>query len=214
MQYNFNQQFFNLFKGRTDKVGLATTKSTDVADENEILNHVTNHLNGTCRLGFYNYLSDGTTPWAVVEFEDHGKEGDPKSRRTIQVIHRTPGHCRYTRLQRAKQTPEGKSYHLWIFFNQPIKAEKVHKTFKKFVSDVMGIEKTEVFPKGYDKAGIGNFVWLPLFGGTDIFGLGINEGRTVFIDAAADQMEYLKTIQRVDESDLDRLIEKYQLKTH
>ncbi len=212
MENNYNKQFYNLFKGRTDKVGLATTKSTDVANENEILNHVTNHLNGTCRLGFYNLLQDGTSPWAVIEFEDHGKDGDPTNPEelTKSFIEHLATVNIPVYAERSKQ-PEGKSYHLWIFFNQPVSAEKVHKTFKKFVRDVMGVD-TEVFPKGYNPTTLGNFVWLPLFGGTDIFGLGINEGRTVFIDADKDQWEYLKNIQRIDETDLDRLIDKYQLK--
>jgi hypothetical protein len=128
LQINFNKQFYNLFKGRTDKVGLARTKSTNVANENEILNHVTNHLNGTCRLGFNYLLPDARTPWAVIEFEDHGKAGDPTN--PAELADNFIQHLKTVDIPVYKELskhPAGKSYHLWIFFKNPISAKKVHR---------------------------------------------------------------------------------------
>jgi hypothetical protein len=69
---------------------------------------------------------------------------------------------------------------------------------------------TEVFPKGYDSSELGNFVWLPLFGGSDSFGGGMQNERTIFIDAD-DQYELITNIRRIDESALNNLIEDNQL---
>ncbi len=98
-----------------------------------------------------------------------------------------------------------------MFFEHPISAEKLNLGLTAFVRNVMNI-KTEVFPKGYEQGSVGNFVWLPLFGSKDRWGLGIHEGRTVFIDEEgnpyADQYDFVRNIQRVREEDFDRFIKE------
>ena len=174
--------FYELFKGRTDTVGLATTPiSNSRHSEADILQDVRSHLNGTCRLGFYNLLPDSTSPWTMIEFEDHGHGAltDPRAKSLEALDHfRSNGiHC-YRELSK---NASGNSYHVWIFFTTPISAEKVHVALNAFVNDTLNIT-TEVFPKGHDSESMGNFVWLPLYPSYDDWGLGIAEGRTVFID--------------------------------
>ncbi len=84
----FPQVFYDLYKGRTDAIGLAGTMSTKIKGEEEILLSVKNHLEGIERLGFYNLLPDLRSPWAMVEFEDHGKPGDLQntSELSLQLI--------------------------------------------------------------------------------------------------------------------------------
>ncbi|MBI3110040.1 MAG: hypothetical protein HYZ01_00570 [Ignavibacteriales bacterium] len=87
---------------------------------------------------------------------------------------------------------------------------------KSLVQNAMGLN-VEVFPKGYDRTKVGNFVWLPLFGGEDNGGLGVPKGRTVFIDDIGtphvDQESFVQSIARTTEAQLDVLIENYKLKT-
>ncbi len=155
--------YLQLFKGRTDKVGLATTKSTPTSSEEELLQHVINHLDGTCRLGFYNLLPDGTCPWAMVEFEAH--DGKPGLQNPNQSSLDFISHINSVSIpsyRELSKNPNRKCYHVWIFFADPISAKKVHLAFRSLVEDVMNI-KTEVFPKGFNTDSIGNFVWLPFF---------------------------------------------------
>ena len=206
--------FFDIFKGRSDKVGLATTLSTDRHSEEAILEDVRNHLNGTCRLGFYNLLPDSTSPWAMIECEDHGglSVDDPgmKSLEIRQLLE-SEGIPAYRELSK---NPSGNAYHIWIFFDSPMSAEKVHVSLNAFLYSALGI-RSEVFPKGHDLRTIGNFVWLPLFGGIDKWGNGVQGGRTVFIDDSGtpypDQWEFLKTIKKTTEAQYEAFISEYRL---
>ena len=208
---------YDLFKGRTDKVGIGNT-SRSVTSESEITNLISNHLNGTTRLGFYNLLPDGTSPWAVIEFENHGKstdlqEPDKISRQCVEDL-ASAGIPSYRELSK---NPNGKCYHVWIFFEKPLSAKKVHTVLKSYVNEVMDVT-TEVFPKGYDpQNSMGHFVRLPLFGGKDNLGEGINEGKTVFVDLdeepIPDQHDFIAQIKRAKEADLDQLVSQYKL-TH
>jgi hypothetical protein len=201
--------FYELFKGRTDTVGLATTLSTARHSEDAILEDVRNHLNGKCRLGFYNLLPNSTSPWAMIEFEDHGPGAltDPRAKSLEAVDHfRSNGvHC-YRELSK---NASGNSYHVWIFFTRPISTEKVQVSLNAFVKDTLDIT-TEVFPKGHNTESIGNFVWLPLYPSYDDWGLGIAEGRTVFIDDKGnpypDQYDFLKFVERVGEDTFSHFI--------
>jgi hypothetical protein len=83
-----------------------------------------------------------------------------------------------------------------------------------FVKDTLDIT-TEVFPKGHNTDSMGNFVWLPLYPSNDELGLGIAEGRTVFIDDSGnpytDQYDFLKLVERVREDTFSNFITKYKL---
>ena len=206
--------FRNLFDGRQDVVCLSSEMAEYVSTKAEIDTHFENHLAGKCRMGSYNLLPDGTVRWAMIEFEDHGghKLEDPQKTSLQAIEHFTSqGISCYRELSK---NPNGNCFHLWIFFEKPISAKKVHISLRSFVKDVLGIE-TEVFPKGYDTNGIGNQVWLPLFPASDYRGLGTPNNRTVFVDQNGDpfpdQPEFIKTIHRVPEGVFDHFITEYNL---
>jgi hypothetical protein len=213
---SFATDFYAIFRGRTDKVGLATSLSTDRSSEGAILQDVRNHLDGNCRLGFYNLLPDGRVPWAMIECEAHGSlRVDNPSVRSLEVA-RLFTHEGISIYREISKYPDGNAYHNWIFFETPISAEKVHVSLNALLKSALGIH-VEVFPKGHDPATIGNFVWLPMFGGQDEWGIGVSAGRTVFIDDSGvpypDQWECLKSIKKTTEAQLDALIAAYRLPT-
>lgn len=207
--------YIDLFKARTDVVGLASTLSTSVSSETELLQYVDHHLDGTLRLGFYNLLPNGTCPWAMVEFEDHGHDtlDDPNGVSLAFLEHL--GSAGITAYRERSKNPSGNCYHVWLFFANPLSAQKVHTSLNALLHNAMGIH-TEVFPKGYNTNSIGNFVWLPLFGGDgDTWGLAVKHERTVFIDDNGrpfdDQAEFLSKIQTITEEQFDKLVESYRL---
>jgi len=211
------QQFFDLFKGRTDSVGIGGNKASSIAvhSEKEILDLVQQHLQGKTRIGFYNLLPDGTCPWAVVDFDDHGKAGDlkdPDERSKAFMEHmKSVGISCY---REKSSNPNGRCFHVWIKFEKPLSAKKVHLAIKTFVNRAMGID-VEVFPKGYDATKLGNFVWLPEFGREDNLGLGVPAGRTVFVNdkgkSFPDQEKTLAGIIPTTEDQFDRFIATYKL---
>ena len=162
-----NHEYLKIFQARTDVVGQPVEPiSTAVDSEGEILQRINDHLSGTCRLGFYNLLPDGTCPWAMVEFEDHGhhKLDNPDQLSLDFIAHlNSVGVSAYRELSK---NPSGHCYHVWIFFENPIAAMKVKLALKALLNNALGID-TEIFPKGYNTATLGNFVWLPLYGSTD-----------------------------------------------
>jgi hypothetical protein len=208
------KEFKKLFLGRTDVVALGSKYTTPVTDTSELDTHFTNHLNGICRMGCYNLLPDGNTPWAMIEFEDHGAQplSDPKASILQAVEHfQSCGiHC-YPELSK---NPGGKCYHLWIFFDRPLSAKKVHLSLNSFVKNVLGIS-TEIFPKGYNSDSIGNMAWLPLFPITDTHGMGTAQDRTVFVDLngapISDQYQFIQSIQRIKEAAFDAFVSEYNL---
>jgi hypothetical protein len=212
-----NQQitdFQSLFIGRREVVALSTSFTTPVNGLSDLDKHTLNHLNGICRMGSYNFLPDGKVPWAMIEFEDHGAQkllDPPKSVREAMEHLQSCGINSYLELSK---NPSGNCYHLWIFFEQPLSAKKIHHSLKSFTKNVLGIN-TEVFPKGYNKDSIGNMVWLPLFPDADDWGMGMAQNRAVFIDPTGlpypNQFEFIRTIQRVSDPEFDNFISEYTL---
>ena len=217
MQKELPQKIFEIFKGRTDRVGVGGDAASSIAvhSEKEILDLVQQHLEGKSRIGFYNLLPDGTCPWAAVDFDDHGNAGDlkdPDERSRAFMEHmKSAGISCY---REKSSNHNGRCYHVWMKFDKPISAKKVHLALKSFVNRAMGID-VEVFPKGYDASKIGNFVWLPEFGGEDNIGLGTPAGRTLLVDEKGkpfpDQDKILSGIIPITEDQFDKFIAAYKL---
>ena len=129
--------YFALFRGRTDKIGLSTKLSTSI-NEQDLLQYVQNHLAGVTRLGFYNLLPDGTSPWAMIECEDHGSFTLPNPRQTSLDILAHFRSCGISAYRELSKNPNGNCYHVWIFFGNPVSAEKLHISLNSFVTHVFG----------------------------------------------------------------------------
>jgi len=152
--------------------------------------HLSRHLKGIERIGFYNLLPDSKVRWAVVEFEAHGSKGvtspTTTSIRFMGLLEEAG-----IRAYRERSKSGGENYHVWVFFEEPIPAVKVRRLLAAVLRR-MGLAddngpKVEVFPpRDYAEGTIGTFVWLPFFGGTDRMkdkkGLGVRQDCTVFID--------------------------------
>ena len=192
--------------------------STSVSSEDKILAFVEAHLNGEVRLGLYNQLPDLTCSWAMIECENHGSQPvDDPATTSLEIVTHLRSHgiaaCR-----ELSKNPSGTCYHIWIFFSRPIKAFKVLEGLKLFLARTLGIS-VEIFPKGYNPDTIGNFVWMPLFGGSDIVdgkpGKGVNEGRTVFVDdnghPYCDQQAVIEGIDRNSEEAFDAFLVDFHI---
>ena len=186
---NCTAELLNRFLSREDRVGQAVQPvSVPVADKDEILKRLEKHLSGELRLGLYNLLPDGTIKWAVVEFENHENAADEDIwlAEALKYQRWLTDHRISSVLERSKN-PNGQCYHLHICFDEPLKARDVREELRCIGKELFGVFSNEIFPKG--DVGFGNFIWLPLFGGQDEWGHGINEERTVFIGADGYQLE-------------------------
>jgi hypothetical protein len=191
---NFTEEYLCKFISRDDCVGQAVKPiSVKVTGPDEILKRLQKHLSGELRLGLYNLLPDGTAQWAVVEFEDHAD--DAFSAQDICLANALKYQQRLAELsvpsilERSKNL-NGRCYHLHIRFDEPLSAGLIRDGLRAMGKQLFGTFTNEVFPKG--DTGVGNFVWLPLFGGVEdvIYsksgearrGSGVPSGRTIFLD--------------------------------
>lgn len=109
----------------------------------------------------------------------------------------------------------GEGYHFWIFLEDPTEAWKIRRVAGKLL-ETARVEKAkcEIFPKQdwlrQPGDSLGNLVALPLDGKL------VRKQRTVFIDPCSltpldDQWDLLKSIVRLDNKTLSRLIEEWEI---
>lgn len=199
---NYREELLTKFVSREDRVGQAVKPvSVTVKDNEEILERLEKHLSGELRLGLYNLLPNGSVKWAVVEFENHGKaESEDRWLADALNYQQKLEKLSIPSLLERSKNPNGQCYHLHIAFDQPTPAQTVREGLRGIGQQLFGSFDNEIFPKSDD--GLGNFIWLPVFGGMDHWGHGINEGRTVVLDASGQvephQHDALKNWQVAD----------------
>ena len=188
----FLNDFWNLFRGRIDRIGTMCRKSIRISNPNLIPSKfLSAHLMGRERIGFYNLLSDSTVRWSVVEFESHGgrsvKEPWNSAKQFVEKLFEVGIHAY---IERSKSG--GQNFHCWSFWERPESALKVRRTnlaiLEKMNLVKQGRPQVEIFPCRDQAANsLGTFVWLPFFGGIDSHkgkpGYGIKQECTVFLNA-------------------------------
>jgi hypothetical protein len=178
------QLYQDQFKGRKDCIGKLTNGKPncyDIENEEALLSLISDHLSGKSRLGLYNKFDDNRVGWEIVEFEDQGnqKAKEPLSwALEYQRLLNKAGIKSY--IERSKNRG-GNCYHLWIFFAERIDSGEIHDVLSGLAKHIDEGFNHEVFPKS-GNVNLGQFVWLPLFGGRDEAGSGVAGERTVFVD--------------------------------
>lgn len=161
------------------------------------------HLAGHWHCGVYLLVVERTRA-LVVDFDT------PDLFPVIEFVDAAARYNLPTYVERSKS----KGHHVWVFFNEcGVQAHKA-RLIAYHLLDEIGQQRVEVFPK-QDRIdvdnGYGNFIFAPLF--ADL----IPAGRTVFADPKdltkpyADQWDLLEHVDRVDEAQLDELIELNEL---
>lgn len=164
------------------------------------------HLQGREPYGVYLLVGDQTR--AIVADFDHDDTGP-----VMKFIQR----ARSVGVSAYPERSKRKGWHAWVFLQPPgANAAKARRVIKWILAEI-GMPATEVFPKQDrldDRNVFGNFVNAPLFG------LLVPRGRTVFVNPDRslepwpDQWAMLKSVERVPESSLDRIISRYDLNNH
>ncbi|MFB3882441.1 MAG: hypothetical protein ACE149_14335 [Armatimonadota bacterium] len=130
-------------------------------------------ISGHFRLGAYAPAPDNTTKWLCLDF-DGGEHADalPDPKATaLQTWHRFREAGLPAYLERSGS---GKGWHLWCFFDPPLRADTARTLARAFVPEEVTLaggeavrtntgRGVEVFPKQakVEKRGYGNLVWLP-----------------------------------------------------
>lgn len=163
------------------------------------------HLKGVEPYGFYPLLGN-LTRIGAVDFDDQ----DPEH--PLDFITRAHHYGISSYLEKSKS----KGYHAWIFFlKEGVPAKKVRMVIHHLLDEIE-CSGMEIFPKQdgiFNDKIFGNFINAPLFGKI------VPEGKTVFIRPDAtlepypDQWSVLESIQRIQEHQLNEIIDVNKLES-
>ncbi len=183
---NLIKDMLALFLGRTDKlVGFARGKPMNFKlriPSQEIPRYLLRHFKGHQRIGFYNFLSDGTCPWSVIEFD---KEDESENfNKAIKFRNALSESGLRAYLERS-YTDRG--FRVWIFFSRPADSSQIRKFLKMVMEKIEIFDMTKIYPtEDTDNAGEdndGEYIWLPFYGGTeDPVGKSIKQEHNLFLD--------------------------------
>ena len=187
------------------------------------------HFDGRKILGVYPLLRDNTCWFIAADFDNHDGEHDPY--RDILSFYEV---CETQEVPiYICRSKSGKGYHAYMFFDRPIPAWKARVVMFALIQEAQIIDEDvkisdfdkndkiksssfdRLFPaqdKLKDEGSIGNLIAM------EFQGKAVSNGNTVFLDPVSkfvdpypDQLDVLKNIQRIPESDLDSIIKEWKL---
>jgi replicative DNA helicase len=212
------RKIYNMFRGRMDRVavyGGGRVVSMQIKrGEWEIIERIKAHLAGQSRLGIYNHLQENQCLWAAVIFEE--STGNPTARDSL-FLQMEAAKLGLRGVKRERTKVKGENYQDWFFFEKPLSTKKV-KHLLNLIIRKLGITKVEILPSEDEltTGAVGNFAWLPFFGGIDKWltgegearvDLGVKQGATLFLDdEGAPEKDPMSFVYRLTEEDVDNAI--------
>ncbi|WP_235890230.1 TOTE conflict system archaeo-eukaryotic primase domain-containing protein [Flavobacterium gawalongense] len=197
-RYRAHKMSGGTFQNYTDKEYLSITDK-----------EIEKHLHGEQLVGIYPLLKDNTSWFIVADFDKENWAEDCKRFINACKEKGIPSH-----LERSRS---GKGGHVWIFFEQPYPAIKSRKIFISILEQA-GIfslfDKSSSFDRLFPNQdflsgkGFGNLIALPFYKKT------LEQGNSCFIEIDnlqpfSDQWDYIKNIQRISTTALDKLYQIY-----
>jgi hypothetical protein len=196
-----------LFNGRVDAYGL----DGKVAIREPLTDSlIEQHLQGKKRIGIYFLSPENTVTWATFDLDKNKDSTSPEmelakikadtSKLIVKMIERD---C-YPYLENSKSN----DYHVHFFLDSPLPARTV-KIFMEKIAEEAGV-RCEIFPKQEKLSsnnGLGNFINLPLHGGS------VKEGRTLFLsiqnfEPYSDQFDFLEKAHRTKAENIERFVKE------
>lgn len=180
---------------------------------------IINHLTGKITIGIYPLLSDDTCRFLVFDFDNHSIKSeqtdfsneDGKWKEEVSALREI---CKINNIDAlVERSRSGNGAHVWIFFEQPIKAEKARKFGNALLEKGAESVNLQNF-RYYDRmipaqdylknGGLGNLIALPLQPEA------LKDGNSAFVDdnwnAYPNQYEILFHKHRLTEHELDQRI--------
>lgn len=211
------KKFYTYFRGRSDRVGIFSGRVVSMQVKRgdwEIVERIKAHVAGQSRIGIYNHLDNNTCLWAVLIFDE--ASGNPTGRDSLFFVTEA-AKIGLRDIKRERTKVKGENYQCWMFFETPIAVKKVRHLIR-ILTKKLGLTKVESLPSEDEltAGSVGNFAWLPYFGGIDKWvtaegdtriDLGIKQAHTIFIDEAGNPLrEPFSNFYRFTEEEIDNAI--------
>lgn len=173
------------------------------------------HMYENKPIGIYPLLTDDTCYFLALDFDNKNSDNDIKEE-VLAFLNICDEYKIPTVLERSRS---GNGIHIWIFFSTNIKAIIARKLGSLLLSKTMEISNLPIssfdrmFPNQdtLPKGGYGNLIALPFQNEPSKY------GNTIFIDRnfmkVRNQLEYLKSIHKLTESEVLDTIEKLSNET-
>jgi uncharacterized protein (DUF927 family) len=192
------------------------------------------HFKGKKLLGVYPLLKDNTCQFIAGDFDNHDGKHSPYD--DVKALSET---CEVQQLPLyICRSKSGKGYHTYLFFDNPVSSWKARLVMFELIREA-GLLGDDAKISQYDQErnnddglkdssfdrlfpnqdelksqySIGNLIALEFYGKV------VEKGNTIFLDPFTklvdpyqDQIDVLKNIRRISESDLDKIIEEWDLK--
>ena len=154
-----------LFKGRSDRVGVGTTSTMSSAkiDSALTVEEIEDyHLAQEGCLAIYPLLDDGSVWFTCLDLDDKDHNPDAAIERKVRRVVDCLSKLGLEPL--VERSPSGRGFHIWIFFSEPVAATTA-RVFWQHVCRSAGVRNAEIFPKQATlKSGqVGNCIRVPLF---------------------------------------------------
>ena len=170
---------------------------------------IKNHLFSNKPIGIYMMNEDNTTYFLAFDFDDKEEKNDIKS-----DILKFLDICDTYKIPIAiERSSSGKGYHLWLFFENKIKAVIARKLGNLLISKTLekyNLEKLQSFDRMFpaqdflSKKEYGNLIALPFQKEPS------THGNTLFVDrnfiCYNDQYKYLSTLPKIKEKEIIKLL--------
>jgi hypothetical protein len=168
---------------------------------------ITAHLSSKKTVGAYQVFND-SVKWLCLDFDIENEAARSSALELAASLRATLGHFN---IPAYLEDSGNKGYHLWLFFDSPVKAKFAQNFGKRLLAsdtnEYAGVE-VEVFPKQTEvsETDFGNLVKVPL-------GIHKKTGNwCYFIDATGqkieDQLDHLLHIRTISQSDLNLMLDE------
>lgn len=178
---------------------------------------ISSHVAGRRTLGIYQLDENDHVKWLCLDIDKDKssaldltpEELQSNSQEQVRKIINKALSCG---LKPVVEDSGNRGYHIWLFFEDPIAANKVQAVGHHLISGLQVMQglHIEVFPKQTATKSLGNLVKLPL--GVHLK----SKRRSMFVnknfEPFADQFKFLTTIPRHDKKSIDAIIDWYNLK--
>jgi AAA domain/TOTE conflict system, Archaeo-Eukaryotic Primase domain len=142
-----------------DRKSLLTVKRALVREDFD------DHVRGRARLGGMPFADARNVRWACIDIDSKLWGLDPDDPEVMAIVDAIMEALGAHRIRAVLERSKGKGWHIWVFFDGPVSAEKVRAFLRTIALDAGARDANDlVCPRQDERPVVGNGMWFPLAG--------------------------------------------------